>query len=61
MAYCSSEKRQTNMNTIQATAGYNSEKPFDILAKLFALIPAIIPIVRKIYPEKTDIKNNIII
>jgi len=36
------------MNTTQAITGFNSEKPLDIFAKLFALIPAIIPMVRKI-------------
>jgi len=43
---------QTNINIIQAMTGYGSEKPLAIFAKLFALIPAIIPIVKKIYPEK---------
>ena len=39
----------THIKSIQATEGANFENPSDIFAKLFAVIPQVIAIAKKIY------------
>ena len=49
------ENMQQNIKNKQAAVALRLVKPLDILAKLFALMPVIIPTAKKIYPDKTVI------